>query len=522
MRADGADRGAARRSRRRGRAPAGGDAASWASSSRRSCSRTPTSTTSAPSRPIARATGAPVYCPTRELTILADTRTAFFPPAWGTVEPWEAEQPLDGGERLQLAGLDIDVVSTPGHSPGHVTYAIDGALFSGDVLFQGSIGRTDLPGADTPRSWPRSRRCSSASTTTRRSTPATWGSPRSGASARRTPSCRRSRAGERAEASRRRAARTTCCPSRPPRAARLEDAARRILEPRRLRAHRDADLRGHRALRPRRGRVDRHRPEGDVHLRGRRRALADAAPRGHRAGLPRLPRARHAQARPAGEALVPAAATSARRSRRPGASASSGRSAPRRSAPTIRPSTPSRSSLLHTLLGELDVRGLRLRLGSLGSLDARAEYRERLTAYLRAQRRAPERRRARPHRPQPAARLRRQGPRHPGGHARRAAAARLAQRRGPRALRRGLRAPARRGHRLGARRHARARPRLLHAHDLRVHLRRAGRAVGRRRRRALRRAHRAARRPADARHGLGRRASSGCCWPPASGPRPRR
>ena len=138
------------------------------------------------------------------------------------------------------------------------------------------------------------------------------------------------------------------------------------------------------------------------------------------------------------------------------------------------------------------------------------------------QRRAPERRRARPHRPQPAARLRRQGPRHPGGHARRAAAARLAQRRGPRALRRGLRAPARRGHRLGARRHARARHRLLHAHDLRVHLRRAGRAVGRRRRRALRRAHRAARRPADARHGLGRRASSGCCWRPASGPRRRR
>ena len=97
--------------------------------------------------PIARATGAPVYCPRGELTILANP-DRFFPPAWGSVEPWEAEQPLDGGERLQLAGLDIDVVSTPGHSPAHVTYAIDGALFSGDVLFEGSIGRTDLPGAD--------------------------------------------------------------------------------------------------------------------------------------------------------------------------------------------------------------------------------------------------------------------------------------------------------------------------------------------------------------------------------------
>ena len=53
------------------------------------------------------------------------------------------------------AGFDIDVLFTPGHSPGHVTYAIAGdadgepaMLFSGDVLFQQSIGRTDLPGGD--------------------------------------------------------------------------------------------------------------------------------------------------------------------------------------------------------------------------------------------------------------------------------------------------------------------------------------------------------------------------------------
>jgi hydroxyacylglutathione hydrolase len=96
---------------------------------------------------IARASGAPVYCPRAELTILANP-DRFFPPAWGSVEPWEAEQPIDGGERLQLAGFDVDVVPTPGHSPGHVTFAIEGALFSGDVLFENSIGRTDLPGAD--------------------------------------------------------------------------------------------------------------------------------------------------------------------------------------------------------------------------------------------------------------------------------------------------------------------------------------------------------------------------------------
>jgi len=67
---------------------------------------------------------------------------------FGPVEGWEAEHALDGGDTLQLDGLDVEVIATPGHSPGHVTFAIDGALFSGDVLFQGSIGRTDLPGAD--------------------------------------------------------------------------------------------------------------------------------------------------------------------------------------------------------------------------------------------------------------------------------------------------------------------------------------------------------------------------------------
>jgi hydroxyacylglutathione hydrolase len=97
--------------------------------------------------PVARATGAPVYCPRAELVALKDPET-FMPAMFGPVEGWEAEHALDGGERLQLAGFDVDVIFTPGHSPGHVTFAIDDALFSGDVLFQGSVGRTDLPGAD--------------------------------------------------------------------------------------------------------------------------------------------------------------------------------------------------------------------------------------------------------------------------------------------------------------------------------------------------------------------------------------
>ncbi len=97
--------------------------------------------------PVARATGAPVYCPEIERMLLADIMS-FTMPGFGPFEGYEADHTLHGGERLELAGLDIDVLFTPGHSPGHVTFAIPGALLSGDVLFQGSVGRVDLPGGD--------------------------------------------------------------------------------------------------------------------------------------------------------------------------------------------------------------------------------------------------------------------------------------------------------------------------------------------------------------------------------------
>ncbi len=100
--------------------------------------------------PVARATGAPVYCPEIEVPVLADIM-AFVPwPGFGPYESYDADETVRGGERLQLAGMEIEVLFTPGHSPGHVTYAIEAerALLSGDVLFQGSVGRTDLPGGD--------------------------------------------------------------------------------------------------------------------------------------------------------------------------------------------------------------------------------------------------------------------------------------------------------------------------------------------------------------------------------------
>jgi len=97
--------------------------------------------------PVAHATGAPVYCPEIERPLLADIMS-WVPPGFGPFESYEPEHMVSGGERLSLAGLEFDVVFTPGHSPGHVTYALPGALLSGDVLFQGSVGRVDLPGGD--------------------------------------------------------------------------------------------------------------------------------------------------------------------------------------------------------------------------------------------------------------------------------------------------------------------------------------------------------------------------------------
>ena len=102
--------------------------------------------------PVARATGAPVYCPELETAVLADIMSYVPWPGFGPYESYEADETVAGGERLELAGLEIDVILTPGHSPGHVSYSIpaEQALFSGDVLFQGSVGRTDLPGGDWP------------------------------------------------------------------------------------------------------------------------------------------------------------------------------------------------------------------------------------------------------------------------------------------------------------------------------------------------------------------------------------
>ncbi|MBV8429663.1 MAG: MBL fold metallo-hydrolase [Solirubrobacterales bacterium] len=102
--------------------------------------------------PVAAATRAPVYCPALETQVLANIMDFVPWPGFGPFESYEADHTVEGGETLELAGLSFEVIFTPGHSPGHVTYALPAqeAIFSGDVLFQGSVGRVDLPGGDWP------------------------------------------------------------------------------------------------------------------------------------------------------------------------------------------------------------------------------------------------------------------------------------------------------------------------------------------------------------------------------------
>ena len=64
------------------------------------------------------------------------------------MQPIDNPTPLADGQVLTVAGLQLRVVHAPGHSPGCVMLVGDGVVFSGDVLFRGAIGRTDLPDSD--------------------------------------------------------------------------------------------------------------------------------------------------------------------------------------------------------------------------------------------------------------------------------------------------------------------------------------------------------------------------------------
>ncbi|GAB4488581.1 MAG: MBL fold metallo-hydrolase [Thermodesulfovibrionales bacterium] len=77
-------------------------------------------------------------------------RTQALCLSWG-YEPDDFREPdilLSDGDLLRVGEIRLQVIHTPGHSPGSICVSADGVLFSGDTLFRGTVGRTDLPGGD--------------------------------------------------------------------------------------------------------------------------------------------------------------------------------------------------------------------------------------------------------------------------------------------------------------------------------------------------------------------------------------
>ena len=97
---------------------------------------------------LAEGTGAPVWGPRGDLPAIEDP--ASFTPPGLHVRPAHVDTLLEGGETFDAAGVTFEVMHLPGHSPGHLSFYAQGHLLSGDVLFAGSVGRTDIPGGDWP------------------------------------------------------------------------------------------------------------------------------------------------------------------------------------------------------------------------------------------------------------------------------------------------------------------------------------------------------------------------------------
>ena len=96
---------------------------------------------------LAEGTGAPVYIAREEARVLASPDD-YYAALGVRIRPYEADHLLDGDETLELAGIELQTLLVPGHSPAHLAYYTDGCLFSGDVVFAGGVGRTDLQGGD--------------------------------------------------------------------------------------------------------------------------------------------------------------------------------------------------------------------------------------------------------------------------------------------------------------------------------------------------------------------------------------
>jgi glyoxylase-like metal-dependent hydrolase (beta-lactamase superfamily II) len=100
-------------------------------------------------RGVQSATGAKFFLHRQELPIAANAARSALMFTGRAVEPPPDPDffPAEDDE-IEVAGVKLKVIHTPGHTPGSLSFFTDGMLFSGDTLFHGSIGRTDLPGGD--------------------------------------------------------------------------------------------------------------------------------------------------------------------------------------------------------------------------------------------------------------------------------------------------------------------------------------------------------------------------------------
>jgi glyoxylase-like metal-dependent hydrolase (beta-lactamase superfamily II) len=95
---------------------------------------------------LVEATGAPVHMPSLERDRLERPGNYIPDGVQASLRGHSAEVLLEGGEELDLAGISFATLSVPGHTAGHLAFAAEGCVFSGDVLFAGSVGRTDREG----------------------------------------------------------------------------------------------------------------------------------------------------------------------------------------------------------------------------------------------------------------------------------------------------------------------------------------------------------------------------------------
>ena len=232
---------------------------------------------------LAEGTGAPVYMPEGERAVARATPRPRPRRACSRAATTADTSARRAARRSSSPGICVrDARRSRATRPAHLAYYADGCLFSGDLLFAGSVGRIDLPGARLGHA-----RSSRSALLVERFPPETvvYSGPRPADDARRRA---------RPQPVPRRAARLVTTfeaprgthdilPSEQPLWRQVTGEVERLCALYGYRRIQTPGVRGHRALPADVGRGLRRRAEGDVHVRGPRRPLADAAPRGHRA-----------------------------------------------------------------------------------------------------------------------------------------------------------------------------------------------------------------------------------------------